>query len=198
MGHFGTFSFHGTKTMTTGEGGMFVTSDAGLYEQVLTRSNHGRSRMQTKQFWPDMIGFKYKISNIQAAIGCAQLARIEELIARKRGIFAQYAQQLLLLPGLTMNPEPAGTVNGAWMPTVVFAKETGVTQETCSRLFKERNIDARVFFSPLSSLGLFPGNTANVVAKDIAARAMNLPSYHDMQDEDINRVVETIRYALGL
>jgi perosamine synthetase len=73
MGAFGTrFSFHGTKTLTTGEGGMFVTNDDALYEKVLTLSNHGRARGQTKQFWPDMVGFKYKMSNIQAAIGCAQ------------------------------------------------------------------------------------------------------------------------------
>jgi len=70
MGKFGAFSFHGTKTMTTGEGGMFVTNDAELYERVLTLSNHGRARGQTKQFWPDAVGFKYKMSNIQAAIGC--------------------------------------------------------------------------------------------------------------------------------
>lgn len=72
MGKFGAFSFHGTKTLTTGEGGIFVTNDAVLYENVLTLSNHGRARGQTKQFWPDKVGFKYKMSNIQAALGCAQ------------------------------------------------------------------------------------------------------------------------------
>ncbi len=79
MGKFGAFSFHGTKTLTTGEGGMFVTNDLELYEHVLTLSNHGRARGQTKQFWPDMVGYKYKMSNIQAAIGCAQIERIERL-----------------------------------------------------------------------------------------------------------------------
>ena len=83
MGKFGTFSFHGTKTLTTGEGGMFVTNDSELYERVLMLSNHGRSKNQKLQFWPDMIGFKYKMSNIQAAIGCAQMERVEELIRRK-------------------------------------------------------------------------------------------------------------------
>lgn len=62
MGTFGAFSFHGTKTLTTGEGGMFVTNDSALYEKVLTLSNHGRARGQTKQFWPDMVGFKYKMA----------------------------------------------------------------------------------------------------------------------------------------
>ncbi|HTD28858.1 MAG TPA: DegT/DnrJ/EryC1/StrS family aminotransferase, partial [Xanthomonadaceae bacterium] len=66
MGAFGAFSFHGTKTITTGEGGMFVTQDDALYEKVLTLSNHGRAGGQTRQFWPDMLGFKYKMSNLQA------------------------------------------------------------------------------------------------------------------------------------
>jgi perosamine synthetase len=118
MGTFGTFSFHGTKTITTGEGGMFVTNDDELYETVLTLSNHGRARNQTRQFWPDFLGFKYKMSNIQAAIGCAQMERIDELIARKRKIFKLYEEGLADLP-LTMNPEPKGTVNGYWMPTIV-------------------------------------------------------------------------------
>ena len=79
LGAFGAFSFHGTKTLTTGEGGMFVTDDDRLHETVLTLSNHGRARGQTRQFWPDMLGFKYKMSNVQAAIGCGQLERIAEL-----------------------------------------------------------------------------------------------------------------------
>ena len=93
MGRFGSFSFHGTKTVTTGEGGIFVTNDAKFYETVLTLSNHGRVRGQTKQFWPEMVGFKYKMSNVQAAIGCAQIERIDELIARKRNIFTYYLER---------------------------------------------------------------------------------------------------------
>ena len=84
MGTFGAFSFHGTKTITTGEGGMFVTNDHNLHEKVLTLSNHGRSRNQTKQFWADIVGYKYKMSNLQAAIGCAQMERIDELVLKKR------------------------------------------------------------------------------------------------------------------
>ena len=94
IGKFGSFSFHGTKTMTTGEGGIFVTNDPDLYEHVLTLSNHGRARNQVKQFWPNMVGFKYKISNIQAAIGCGQIERIEELIGRKKEIFSYYKNAL--------------------------------------------------------------------------------------------------------
>ena len=192
MGKFGTFSFHGTKTVTTGEGGMFVTNDPELYEHVLTLSNHGRARGQTKQFWPDMVGFKYKMSNIQAAIGCAQIERIEELTRRKREIFSYYRNCLAHLPGVSINPEPAGIVNGAWMPTVVFATETGVTREQLQAAFKAENIDARVFFYPLSSLPMFEAKSSNCVSFDIPQRAINLPSYHDLTDPEIGRVSNVI------
>jgi len=192
MGKFGTFSFHGTKTITTGEGGMFVTNDDAIYEKVLTLSNHGRSLSQTKQFWPDMVGFKYKMSNVQAAIGCAQMERIEELLARKREIFLYYAKHLVRISGITMNPELPGTRNGYWMPTVVFDSETGVTREQLQQAFADENIDARVFFYPLSSLPMFEEHLENRNAWDIPGRAINVPSYHDLRPEDQDRVITVI------
>ncbi len=192
MGKFGAFSFHGTKTITTGEGGMFVTNDAKLYARVLTLSNHGRARGQTKQFWPDVVGFKYKMSNIQAAIGCAQMERIDELVSRKREILTFYRERLEKPPVVRMNPEPPGTVNGAWMPTVVFAPETGVTREKLQAAFAAANADARVFFWPLSSLPMFEPVRTNVNAWDIPGRAINLPSYHDITKNDLDRVIQTV------
>lgn len=196
MGKFGTFSFHGTKTLTTGEGGMFVTNDADLYEQVGTLSNHGRSRKQTKQFWPDMVGYKYKMSNMQAAIGCGQMERIDQLIRRKREILAIYCKHLAHLPEVSMNPEPEGTVNGAWMPTVVFAPESGITREKLQAAFTTENVDARVFFWPLSSLPMFDPVPTNTHAWSIPDRAINLPSYHDMNLVEQERIVTVIKELL--
>jgi perosamine synthetase len=193
MGKFGTFSFHGSKTITTGEGGMFVTNDPDLYERVLTLSNHGRPKGETKQFWSDMVGFKYRLSNVQAAIGCAQMERIDELICRKRRIFAYYKEQLGGLPGVSMNPERPGTVNGYWMPTLVFGQETGVTREKLQAAFAKDNIDARVFFWPLSSLPPFRGTQRNPVACDLSKRAINLPSYNDLSEREIERVGSVVR-----
>ena len=198
IGKFGTFSFHGTKTLTTGEGGMFVTNDADLYETVLTLSNHGRARSQAKQFWPDMVGFKYKMSNIQASIGCGQMERIGELVGRKREIFAYYHKQLNGIAGLTMNPEKSGTTNGYWMPTAVFAPETGVTRERLLDLFKAENIDGRVFFHPLSSLPMFQPKLTNRNSYDIPVRAINLPSYHDLSLSEMNRVLNVIASCPGV
>ena len=197
MGAFGAFSFHGTKTMTTGEGGMFVTNDPDLYETVLTLSNHGRARNQTRQFWPDLVGFKYKMSNIQAAIGCAQLERIDELVAGKRRIFEAYRTGFADLDGVTMNPEPQGTQNGYWMPTVVFDSATGITRESLQAALQAEGADARVFFHPLSSLPMFSPIPTNTFAYDIPARAINLPSYHDMGVAELMRVIGVVRVALG-
>jgi perosamine synthetase len=198
MGCFGTFSFHGTKTLTTGEGGMFITNDRDLFEKVMTLSNHGRSATQTKQFWPDMIGFKYKMANIQAAIGCAQMERIDELVARKRAIFAYYNDRLSLLQGVTMNPEKPGTVNGYWMPTALFSHETGITRERLLGVFKVENIDGRVFFHPLSSMSMFQPQKSNRHSYEIPLQAINLPSYHDLLDSDQDRVVAAVKQLCRL
>lgn len=192
MGAFGTFSFHGTKTMTTGEGGMFVTNDSDLYERVLTLSNHGRSRAQTKQFWPDEVGYKFKMSNIQAALGCAQLERIDELVGAKRKLFARYQSLLSHHPGLSLNPEPTDCLNSYWMPTVVFSARSGIKQEQLISAFQKANIDARVFFWPLSSLPMFTAKPENQRAYDIAQRAINLPSYPQLTESEQQQVVQVI------
>lgn len=197
MGKFGTFSFHGSKTLTTGEGGMFVTNDSSLYETVLTLSNHGRARGQTKQFWPDMIGFKYKMSNIQASMGYAQMERIDQLIKRKREILHYYHEQLGLFPGIRMNLESAETINGAWMPTVVFDLELGITREKLQTAFSAENIDARLFFHPLSSLSMFEDNKQNRHAWDIPNRAINLPSFHDITRDEQDRVIDVIKLCIN-
>jgi len=193
LGAFGTFSFHGTKTITTGEGGMFVTADDALHERVLTLSNHGRARGQTRQFWPDMVGFKYKMSNVQAAIGCGQLERVEELVAAKRRIFAAYRERLSGLP-LRMNPEPAHAASGFWMPTVVVHEGVPFDREALLEEFRAADIDGRVFFWPLSGLDiparLGPGGAP--VAAALHRRAVNLPSYHELDEAGIDRVCRVL------
>jgi perosamine synthetase len=191
IGAFGAFSFHGTKTITTGEGGIFVTDDEALYERVLTLSSHGRARGETRQFWAERIGFKYKMSNVQAAIGCAQLERVDELIAGKRRIFEYYRQALRELP-LSMNPEPNGTTNGYWMPTIVVDNNIPFDREALLAAFKTDNIDGRVFFWPLSSLPSFAPCPNNLVSHSLSGRALNLPSYHDLSTADMTRVARLV------
>lgn len=196
MGLFGVFSFHGTKTMTTGEGGIFVTNDQNLYETVLTLSNHGREKNQTKQFWPDRIGYKFKMSNVQAAIGCAQLHRIEELVTRKRDILAKYRDAFADISTITMNPEPPGVVNGAWMPTIVLKKNTGISSEKLLEAFRREKIDARVFFHPLSSLDFFDECPENTNSYALPAQSLNLPSFHEMTAEEQTQVCQVVRRCI--
>ncbi|WP_049630806.1 DegT/DnrJ/EryC1/StrS aminotransferase family protein [Cellvibrio sp. pealriver] len=192
MGAFGTFSFHGTKTMTTGEGGMFVTNNSELYERVLTLNNHGRSRHQQKQFWPDEVGYKFKMSNIQAALGCAQLERIDELVNAKREVFSRYKTLLSSYDAVALNPEPSGCRNAYWMPTVVFSESSNIQQFQLLEAFKAANIDARVFFWPLSSLPMFTDKPENKNAYGICQRAINLPSYPQMSIQQQEIVVSVI------
>ena len=200
MGALGTFSFHGSKTITTGEGGMFVTNDTALYGKVLTLSHHGRAPGEKRHFWPAMVGFKYRISNIQAAIGCAQMERIEELIAGKRRVFKYYAERLAKLP-VRLNPEPAGTVNGFWMPNIVVDARVPFDREALLATFRENNIDARTFFWPLSMLPMFSPQRDNTVSYGLYPRAMNLPSYHEISDTQLaticNLVVSVLREKHG-
>jgi len=192
MGKFGVFSFHGTKTITTGEGGMFVTNDSDLYEKVLRLSNHGRGEF-SPMFWPEVVGYKYKMSNIQAALGCAQLSRIDELIKSKREIMKQY-RSLLAGTGLEMNPEPKGCYNSYWMPTIVA--QPPVTRGGLMKSFAAENIDTRIFFHPLSSLPMFKDRPKNVNAWDIPQRAINLPSFYGMEHEQIARVIKAVKNAI--
>ena len=195
MGAFGAFSFHGTKTITTGEGGIFVTNDDELYQRVLTLSNHGRARGETRQFWPERIGFKYKMSNVQAAIGCGQMERIDELVAGKRRVFESYRAALAGLP-LRMNPEPPGTVNGYWMPTIVVDEGIPFDREALLADFKADNIDGRVFFWPLSSLPMFANSQTPLRSGSIGHRALNLPSYHELSSAEQTRVCSMLHSHL--
>ena len=196
VGKFGTFSFHGTKTITTGEGGMFVTNDKEIFDRVSQLNNHGRSPTQLKQFWPDEVGFKFKISNIQAAIGCAQMDRIEELISRKREIYFNYKELLSDLNGVAINYESEGCKIGAWINNIVLDKSLNISREMLVENFQKNNIDARVFFWPLSSFDMFNSIENNFHSWDIPTRAINLPSYHELTYEDQERVINVIKATI--
>lgn len=197
FGHFSTFSFHGTKTVTTGEGGMLSTNNEELYAKVKILNDHGRSPKERKAFFPVMIGYKFKMSNLQAALGLAQMERVEELVQNKRDIFYKYKKNFEDIPEITMNPEPNYTINSYWMPTVVFDKSLKIDRDKFIQFFRDLNVDMRVFFYPLSLLQMFENVESNVVSYDIYYRALNLPSYFELEDEQINFVTDNILEYIG-
>lgn len=197
IGHAGVFSFHGTKTMTTGEGGVLVTNDGEVYEKAKILNDHGRNPKdpENKMFWMRDYGYKYKMSNLQAALGCAQIERINELVEKKRQIFNWYKELLSEMP-CSLNPEYTYTKNSYWLPTAVFDKKVNFDREAFFLLCKEQGIDSRPFFFPLSSLPMFENRDENKVAYDIYKRAINLPSFHDIELNQIKIVVNTIKKML--
>ena len=191
IGLFGVFSFHGSKTITTGEGGMFVTSDSNLFERVLTLSNHGRDKNEERMFWPSVVGFKYKMSNVQAALGCAQLSRFDSLVAKRQRVLATYKSVILPLGGISMNPEQVGSENGAWMPTVVFEEQSNSSLLIQSEM-RKNGIDVRPFFVPLSRTGLFPSQKSRLVSNILYECGMNLPSFFDLNEDEQKKVIEVL------
>lgn len=203
LGDTGVFSFHGSKTLTTGEGGMLVTNDDHLHSRIMTLRDHGRPPGD-KLFLNNEVGFKYKMSALQAAFGLAQIERVDELIARKRDIFSWYATELSGLPGVTLNAEPQGTRNSYWMVTAVVAPRFGLDKFALMEAFKAENIDTRPFFSPLSSLPAFaayPQSSAHMPAKpageQVAQYGINLPSGYHMTPELVHRVSDALRRILS-
>jgi len=197
FGDFAVFSFHGTKTQTTGEGGALCSTRPDLWERVRTLAEHGRRPGEPVQFWCSEWGFKFKMWNLQAALGLAQLERLGELVARKRELFARYAERLGRLPGVALNPEPPGCVNSYWMSTVVWERTPRRARERLLAELKEAAIDARIFFHPISRFPMLAHETFETpVAHDIAARGLNLPCYHDLEREGQERVCDVIEHFL--
>lgn len=198
------FSFHGSKTVVTGEGGMLVTHDGFLIDRVLRLRDHGR-RPGDRFFLNDEIAFKYRMSAVQAALGVAQMERIDELVARKREIFGWYQNRLSRLDGLTLNAEPAETVNSYWMVTIVLDPVIGLDKFALMAELDKRNIDSRPFFSPLSSLPAFadqPKAKRFVSPRDKGVHAatfgVNLPSGYNMTEEKVDIVVRALAEIIAV
>ena len=196
MSSFSVFSFHGTKVITTGEGGMLATNDTDLCRRVEQLNSHGRAAGDMRQFWPSVLGYKYKISNVQAALGCAQLERIDELVARRRDVFNCYRNAFLAeLRDAKMNPEPEGTFNSYWMPTLVLPDRHRARRDGILESMQRSGIDSRVFFPPLSDTPVFkdfPPRVHTGRAHDLSQRAFNLPSYHELSTSDQQLVIDSV------
>ncbi len=203
FGDIGVFSFHGSKTVTTGEGGMLVTDREDLYRRVLVLRDHGRRPDEPRMFWNEEVAHKYKMSALQAALGVAQLERIEELLARKREIFEWYRAELGPEPGLELNFEGPGVKNTYWMVTVVPGEGRRLPKEDVIAAMRTRGIACRPYFYPLSSLPAYrhlgvaeSAPLRHPVSYDIAPWGVNLPSGFHMDPLKVKRVCDALREIL--
>ncbi len=194
LGDVSVFSFHGSKTLTTGEGGLLATNRDDIAKRVLFLRDHGRAP-DAKMFWNTEVAYKYKMSSMQAALGLAQLERVGELVERKRQIFGWYEKELRGVESVTLNAEPRGTQNSYWMITAVVDAKRNKTKEQLIADFAAEGIDARPFFYPLSMLPAYDkqpqanvARGANKVAYDVSTRGVNLPSGLLLTAGDVSRV----------
>lgn len=170
---------------------MLLTNRPDIYERCLTLRDHGRSP-QGRLFWNTEIGYKYKMSSMQAALGLAQLERVDELIQRKREIFSRYQMALQELPGITLNQEADGILNTYWMVSIILDPSFNLPKEKLMAALHPLNIDTRPVFYPLSSLPAYESVVAskpyaqkNPVAYHLGHYGINLPSGFNVSNSDI-------------
>lgn len=193
------FSFHRTKTITTGEGGMLLLDDEKLYERAMFLRDHGRH--PTIPYYTVEAAPKYMPFNIQAAIGYAQFQRIEDLVKRKREIFFAYKKNFADVPDVQLNEESAEVHNGSWATSLVIGKSYGISKAGMMDELKARGLPVRPFFYPLSSLPAYEhygtgSEGMNPVAYDIASRAITLPASFALTDEQIERYCNAVKEIL--
>jgi len=201
-GKFGvgsTFSFHRTKTITTGEGGMLLLDNEALYQRCKFLRDHGRA---PGTYYNTEITFKYTPFNLQAALGYAQFQRIDELVGKKRWIWRGFCERLADIPDILLNPEPDHVTNGVWATALVFGESHGMTRDLAQVELPKLGLPARPFFYPLSSLPAYPGREVegrrnNPVAYRTSELGINLPCALNLTEKDLDLVSKGIHVLLG-
>ncbi|MBT7782997.1 MAG: DegT/DnrJ/EryC1/StrS family aminotransferase [Anaerolineae bacterium] len=192
LGDIGAFSFYGNKVITTGEGGMLVTDDNDLADRARFLKDHAMSKED--RYWHPEVGYNYRITNMQAAIGLAQLERIEIILARKIEIAQKYKKELEGCHGIAVQPEANWAKNIYWMFSILVTDESHLNRNELMSALQEKGIDSRPFFYPIHQLPPYSGARGDFfVAKDLSARGINLPSYPTLSNLQIEFVCQTIR-----
>jgi perosamine synthetase len=191
VGSFGdaaTFSFFGNKTITTGEGGMVLASDPAILQKCRHLKSQGVSSV--REYWHDVLAYNYRMTNIEAAIGLAQIELAEQFLKRKAALAALYKEKLSGLP-LRTHDAVGDVVHSHWMCSIVLNDAS--KRDGLRAILKQAEIETRPFFTPAHrmphsfGIGDFPR------AESLSARGINLPSFPDISEEEIAIVCQTIR-----
>src|SRR5919109_4375160 len=199
FGSLSCFSFYANKLITTGEGGMVLTDDPKLADKA--RSLRNLCFQPFRRFHHEELGFNFRLTNLQAALGVAQLERIEQIIGRKRWIGQEYNRRLAGKKNLQLPVEEPWAKNVYWMYGVVLSEEAGMDGAAFAQKLKERGIESRPFFLGLHEQpafhqnGLFLGER-NPVAERIARQGLYLPSGLALSEEQITKVCDAVREVL--
>lgn len=201
VGSFGAvscFSFYGNKILTTGEGGMCLTDDGALYRKMRILRDHGMD--VRRRYWHNVVGYNYRLTNVQAAIGCAQLAKIDRILERKGRIASWYQEGLSELAdqGLLKLHQPAeGTRSVYWLFGVVLSRKFGLTRDRLMKGLYSRGIETRPFFNPLHLMPPYRryvrAGRSFPVAERISRYGLSLPSSPSLDEKDVAGICESIR-----
>jgi len=192
FGDISAFSFQGAKMMVTGEGGILITNDDDIFANIRQYSEHGRSKDPHNTFWIETIGYKYKMSNIQAALGLAQFQRIDELIDRKRLIFSWYEKRLGEIEGIRLNKEASWAKSIYWMSSIFLEGDFVITRNELMQSLKNDGIDTRPVFPTISKYPMWYSDCHNPNAIAISDNSINLPSGHNLEEEQIDYICKSI------
>ncbi|TMU55059.1 DegT/DnrJ/EryC1/StrS family aminotransferase [Flagellimonas algicola] len=187
LGDVSTFSFFGNKTITTGEGGMVLTPHDELNKKIRKLKNQGNS--ETRRYYHDVLGYNYRMTNIQAAIGLGQLGKLEEILGLKRVLQNNYEKALSDV--LTFQKLPEHSTSSYWMCSVLF---NSIDEKLkIESALNSANIETRPFFTPIDELPFYDEVEDCPNAKRISALGLNLPSYPGLQFEQQEQIIEIIK-----
>ena len=191
LGDLGVFSFYGNKIITTGEGGMIVTDNEDLAGKVRILRDHGMN--PKRRYWHSMIGYNYRMTNIQAALGVAQMERIDQIVEQKRRNAALYKKSLQDIPGITPPPEASWAKNIYWLYSILVDEEKfGMSSQKLGEQLKKTGIETRPIFPPVHKQPIYNTGQSLPVCEGISCRGLSLPSSVNLNRDEIKSVTRKI------
>lgn len=195
-GHCATFSFYGNKNLTTGEGGMITTDDEDLYHKCKYLRDHAMSK--EKRYWHTEPGFNFRMTNLQAAIGCAQLERSGEIMAKRKQIFNWYQEYLGDIPGVSLNRTAPWASNAYWLICLENQAWDVESRDQFMIDLKKRGVDSRPFFYPMSDMPYFHDQVDTPQAHQVYHKGINLPTYFDLKEDQVSFVCSIIKNLINV
>jgi len=185
------FSYFGNKIITTGEGGMIVTDDADIAEKCRVLRDHGMSK--DRRYWHEVVGYNYRLTNMQAAIGVAQMHKIDNIISRKKEIAAEYSKHLEAIPCITLPSNMNWADNVYWLYTILIDTHlVDVNVEDLMQVLKQNGVDSRPVFPPMHKQPIYDTGLTLPLCEDISQRGISLPSAPDISDDNIANICKII------
>jgi len=193
IGNVGVFSFFGNKIITTGEGGMLVTNDDETARRVELLKNHGMAR--DRKYWHPIIGYNYRMTNLQAALGLAQLERIEQFISKKRRIAKWYMERLGSVEGVSFQQEASWAKSVFWMNSIIIdEKRFGISRDEVMAKLRKRGIDSRPLFYPIHIMPPYGRRKGeHPIAESLAKKGVNLPSGTNLSENTVKFICDTVK-----